>query len=66
MTEEIRKLLTENAVVKLWPDAGQILKLSRNGTYSAAASGFIKTIDLGRLKRVPTAWLRQQIGIDQP
>jgi hypothetical protein len=64
--DEIRKLLTENAVLPLWPHAGKILNLSRGGTYAAAGRGDIKTIKLGRLKRVPTTWLRQKLGLDEP
>jgi hypothetical protein len=64
--EEIRKLLTENAVLPLWPQTGRILNLSRGGTYAAADRGDIQTIRLGRLKRVPTAWLRQKLGLDEP
>jgi hypothetical protein len=64
--DEIRKLLTDNAVLPLWPDSGTILRLSRNATYAAAERGDIKTIQLGRLKRVPTAWLRAKLGLDEP
>ena len=64
--DEVRKLLTENAVLPLWPDCGTILRLSRNATYSAATRGDIKTIQLGRLKRVPSAWLRAKLGLDEP
>jgi hypothetical protein len=64
--DEIRKLLTENAVLPLWPETGRILNLSRNGTYAAADRGDIKIIRLGRRMRVPTAWLRQKLGLDEP
>jgi hypothetical protein len=64
--DEIRKLLTENAVLPLWPQTGKILNLSRGATYAAAERGDVKTIQLGRLKRVPTAWLRQKLGLDEP
>jgi len=63
--DDLRKLLTENAVLPLWPDSGTILRLSRNATYAAAARGDIKTIQLGRLKRVPSAWLRAKLGLDE-
>jgi len=62
---DLRKLLTENAVLPLWPDSGTILRLSRNATYAAAARGDIKTIQLGRLKRVPSAWLKAKLGLDE-
>jgi hypothetical protein len=64
--DEIRRLLAENAVLPLWPHTGKILNLSRGGTYAAADRGDIQTIRLGRLKRVPTAWLRQKLGLDEP
>jgi hypothetical protein len=61
---EIEKKLRENVVLPLWPDAGEALKLQRNATYAAAARGEIETIQFGRLKRVPTAWLRKKLGLD--
>jgi hypothetical protein len=65
--DKVRKLLDGNAVLPLWPHTGKtILGLSRGATYAAAARGEIKTIRLGRLKRVPTAWLRQKLGLDEP
>ena len=63
--DEIRRLLNENAVLPLWPQTGKMLNLSRGGTYAAAARGDIKTIQLGRLKRVPSAWLRAKLGLDE-
>jgi len=64
--DDLRKLLTENAVLPLWPQTGKMLNLSRGGTYAAAARGDIKTIQLGRLKRVPSAWLKAKLGLDEP
>src|SRR5262245_37401032 len=55
---EILKLLDDNAVLPLWPETGNILGLCRNATYAAAARGEIRTIQFGRLKRVPSAWLK--------
>jgi hypothetical protein len=64
---EVRKLLDGRALLPLWPETGKnILGLSRGATYDAAARGDIKTIQLGRLKRVPTAWLKQKLGLDEP
>jgi len=63
--DEIRRLLNENAVLPLWPQTGKMLNLSRGGTYAAAARGDIKTIQLGRLKRVLSAWLRAKLGLDE-
>ena len=45
----------EPATMKLWPDVGQRLGLSRNGTYDAARRGEIPTLRFGRVLRVPTA-----------
>jgi hypothetical protein len=63
----IQKMLTENAVLNLWPETGKILGLSRNGTYQGAAEGRIPTIEgVGRLRKVPVAWLRRVLQIDEP
>ena len=64
--DQIQRLLTENAVLPLWPETGKILNLSRGAIYAAAERGDVKTIQLGRLKRVPTAWLRQKLGLEGP
>lgn len=64
--DDFSKLLKEHAVLPLWPEAGRILGLQRNSTYAAAQSGDIRTIRIGRLLKVPTAWLHQQLGLDEP
>jgi hypothetical protein len=65
--DEIQKLLSDYAVLPLWPETGKtILGLSRTGTYAAAERGDIKTIRIGWLKRVPTAWLRRHLGLEPP
>jgi hypothetical protein len=64
--DDFPKLLKENAVLPLWPEADQLLGLRRGATYAAARSGDIKTIKLGRLLEVPTSWLRQKLGLDEP
>jgi hypothetical protein len=66
--DEIRKLLNNNAVLPLWPQTGKtILGLSRGSTYRAAEQGHIKTVPFGRLKKVPTAWLKAKLGLsDEP
>jgi hypothetical protein len=65
MTDEIKRLLNETVVLPLWPETGKtVLGLSRGATYSAAAKGQIKTISFGRLRKVPTAWLRQKLRLD--
>ena len=60
---EIRKLLDENVVLPLWPDTGKILRLGRGATYAAAERGEIEVIEIGKLKRVSTAWLRRKLDI---
>ena len=64
--DEVKELLDSRALLPLWPETGSILGLCRNTTYEAAARGDIKTVRFGRLKRVPTAWLRQKLGLDEP
>jgi hypothetical protein len=64
-TDEIRKMLDENVTLPLWPDTGKVLGLKRDSAYAAAAAGQIKTLRFGRLMRVPTAWLRQQLGLTE-
>jgi hypothetical protein len=66
-TKEVRKLLESRALLPLWPEVGKnILGLSRGGTYDAAQRGDIKTVRLGRLKRVPSVWLKSKLGLDEP
>ena len=60
--KEVKELLDRHPTVPL-AEAGAILGLSRNSTYNAAARGDIKTIQLGRLKRVPSVWLRDKLGL---
>jgi hypothetical protein len=61
---DLKKTLSENAVLPLWPETGTLLGLRRGATYKAAARGEIKTIEIGRLKRVPTAWLRHKLHLE--
>ena len=61
---EHKKLLDEKLVLSLWPETGEILGLSRGATYEAAKRGDIRTLDVGRLKKVPAAWLRQKLGLE--
>jgi hypothetical protein len=47
------------------PDAGKALGIeSRNGAYDAANRGEIPTLKFGRLKPVPTVWVRRQLMLD--
>jgi hypothetical protein len=61
---DIRKLLNENAVLRLWPETGRLLALSRSATYAVAERGEIKTARFGRLKKVPTACLRRKLDLE--
>jgi hypothetical protein len=61
--DEIRKKLADNATLPIWPDVAELFGLCRASAYAAAARGDIKTIRLGRLLRVPTAWLRQKLDL---
>jgi hypothetical protein len=62
---EIRKLLDENAVLPLWPETGKLLKLKRGSTYAAAERGDIEVVEIGKLKRVSTAWLKRKLGLSE-
>jgi hypothetical protein len=48
-------------LMKLWPDAGQRLGLSKHLTYEAARLGQIPTIKFGRLIKVPTRALERML-----
>jgi hypothetical protein len=48
------------------PEAGRALGINgRNQSYEAASRGEIKTLRFGRKLRVPTAWLRRQLMLDE-
>jgi hypothetical protein len=61
---QIHELLSKPVITV--PEAGSILRLSRNGAYDAAKRGDFETVQLGRLLRVPTrgAKFRRLLGID--
>lgn len=56
----------EQPTLRLWPDVGQLLGLGRAATYDAARRGDIPIMHFGRRIVVPTARLRQMLGIDTP
>ena len=63
MNEELRSLLSKPTADV--PDVGRIcFDLSRNASYDAAKRGDFPTIKIGRLLKVPTAALRQQLGLE--
>jgi hypothetical protein len=67
MNEELQNLLSKPTASV--PEVGRIcFNLSRNGSYAAARSGGIPTIEVGGSERrrlmVPTAALRKILGIE--
>ena len=48
------------------PLAGKALGLSRNASYLAAVRGEIPTLQFGRKKVVPVAWLKKVLSGDAP
>ena len=46
------------------PVAGEVLGLSRNKAYEAAARGEIPTLKFGRRLVVPTMLLRRMLGLE--
>jgi hypothetical protein len=63
--DDVCKMLDGKAAVSLWPEAGRALDLKRYATYAAAGRGEIRTLRYGRLMKVPTAWLREQLGLTE-
>jgi hypothetical protein len=61
---DIRKMLGEHAALPLWQEAGKALGLRRGSTHAAAERRDIKTIRIGRLLKVPTAWLRAKLDLE--
>ena len=57
----LEKLVTPTVSVPL---AGEILGLSRNKAYEAAAKGEIPTLKFGKRIVVPTMLLRQMLGLE--
>jgi hypothetical protein len=60
MSRELQQLLEKPT--SSVPDVGRIcFGLSRNASYAAAKRGDIPTIKIGRLYRVPNAWVRAKL-----
>ena len=49
--------------VPIWPDAGEILGVSRSLAYEMARTGQLPTIAAGRRRLVPIARLRVLLGL---
>jgi hypothetical protein len=62
--EEIKRQILTKLTVPPWPTTGRALNLGRSATYDAIARGEIPTIAIGRKRPVPTAWLRQKLGLE--
>jgi hypothetical protein len=64
MDTDLRQVLFRSTVVRV-EIAGRALGIGRAAAYAAAKRGDIPTIRIGGAIRVPTAPLRQMLGIDQ-
>lgn len=58
MSEERREKVT----MRLWPEAGRRLGLSRSSTYAAASRGEIPTVRVGNLILVPIRAFEEKFG----
>ena len=54
----------DQPTLRIWPETGRALGLSRSATYDAAARGDIPTLHIGRRLLVPTAALRAMLRLD--
>jgi hypothetical protein len=63
MADWLKKILAEPTASV--PDSGRALGIrGRNQSYEAARRGEMPTLRFGRTLRVPTAWLRKQLQLD--
>lgn len=60
-SEAMQRVMTR-AVVSL-DDVAVVLKVSRNSAFKASAAGQIETVMVGKLRRVPTAFLRETLRL---
>ena len=60
---DLREKLDEELMVPLWPTAGRVLGLGRDGVYNGVKNGHIPAVRIGRSLRVPTIWLRKVAGL---
>lgn len=59
----IPEALKGKATIPLWPEAGQIVGLSKNSTYAAARAGELPTLRMGQKWLVPVGPLLVLLGI---
>ena len=64
MTAKLEKREVECATYSLWPEAGQMVGLSKGPTYAAAQKGEIPAIKIGDRWRVPKAALHRMLGME--
>ena len=63
MNEELRELVSKPTASV--PAVGKVcFNMSRGASYEAAKRGHIPVIEIGKLKKVPTSWVRKQLGLD--
>jgi hypothetical protein len=64
--DEIREAILTKLAVPLWPTAGKALGLGQHAAHAAAERVDIPTLQWsGKTRPVPTAWLRQVLGLDE-
>lgn len=61
--QELADDLLSRPTLDLWPDAAGVLGIGRNLVYKAAASGEIPTLRFGNRIVVPTARLKDMLGL---
>ena len=59
---EVMQRVMTRAVVSL-DDVSVVLGVSRNSAFKASAAGQIETVMVGKLRRVPTAFLRKALRL---
>lgn len=52
------------ATIRVWPDAGQLLGLSKAAAYRAAETGELPTLRMGRRLLVPVPRLLAMLGCE--
>lgn len=55
--------LKARTTISLWPEAAQVLSISKNSAYAAAKAGEIPVVKLGARFRVPVPALLAMLGV---